>query len=176
VRGQEGERAVRPARRLGDEHRALRFSSSGLLGSGQRQQQPGQEGRRSPTRTVAETRPRPRAGPRELAQPSMEIYFSVIQRKVLTPNELRRSWRGRGATARLRAPLRTERRSFRVEVDAQRPGVAHEEARRQARLPGSCLRSHRYVIEIAVQSTTALPMPVHDGAGRCLPRARPKRR
>ena len=39
------------------------------------------------TGTVAETRPRPRAGPRELAQPSMEIYFSVIQRKVLTPND-----------------------------------------------------------------------------------------
>lgn len=36
---------------------------------------------------MAQRPPRPCASARQLAQPSIEIYFSVIQRKVLTPND-----------------------------------------------------------------------------------------
>jgi hypothetical protein len=82
----------------------------------------------------------------------MEIYFSVIQRKVLTPNDF--ADLGEVEERLLAFERRYEQSAAPFEWKfAQRPGVAHEEARRQARLPGSRLNSHRYVIEITVQST-----------------------
>jgi DDE superfamily endonuclease len=66
----------------------------------------------------------------------VEIYFSVIQRKVLTPQRLRQPGRGRAAAPCVRAPLRAGRRPLRMEVHPPCPRPAHEETRRPARLPG----------------------------------------
>ena len=50
----------------------------------------------------------------------VEIYFSVVQRKVVSPNELPHPRRGRDPTARLPAVLRTDRHTVRMEVHQRR--------------------------------------------------------
>ena len=50
-----------------------------------------------------------------------EIYFSIAQRKVLTPNDYPNLESARTATTRLRSPLRADRRPLRVEVHPRRP-------------------------------------------------------
>jgi len=136
------DRAVRPARRPGDGHRALRVSASGLLRSGQWQQPPGQEGRRSPTRPVAETRPRPRAGGRELTQPSEGRLLGDSAQ-----GSHARDFADFGEVeARLLAFERRYEQSaapFEWKLTRTDRALLRKEARRQARLPGSCLRSHR---------------------------------
>ena len=59
----------------------------------------------------------------------VEIYFSVIQRKVLTPNDFADLGRGRVPPGRLRAALRAGGRALRVALHPRRPGLADEEAR-----------------------------------------------
>ena len=82
----------------------------------------------------------------------MEIYFSVIQRKVLTPNDV--GDLGEVEERLLAFERRYEQSAAPFEWKFTSSDlVAHEEARRQTRLPGSCLNSHRYVIEITVQNT-----------------------
>ncbi len=53
-----------------------------------------------------------------------EIYFSVAQRKVLHSQPLPRPRHARADTARVRAPLRTDRPAIRVEVHPQGPQPA----------------------------------------------------
>ena len=50
-----------------------------------------------------------------------EIYFSVAQRKLLTPQRLPRPRHTRAAVARVRPPLRTDRHTIRMEVHPRRP-------------------------------------------------------
>jgi hypothetical protein len=92
-------------------------------------------------------------GPRQLAQPGGDL---LLRRPAQGPHpeRLRRPCRCRAAAARLRATLRAERLAFRVALHQGRPGAAHEEAGRQARLPGRRLNTKGYVIEITVQSTS----------------------
>jgi DDE superfamily endonuclease len=71
-----------------------------------------------------------------------EIYFSIVQRKVVQPQRLRRPRRPRNAPTRLRPPLRTDRSALPVEVHPQRPPQAprqdrHHPARGSRRLTTS---------------------------------------
>ena len=50
-----------------------------------------------------------------------EIYFSVVQRKVVTPQRLRRPRHARAAPPRVRPPLRADRRALPMEVHPRRP-------------------------------------------------------
>ena len=95
----------------------------------------------------------------------VEIYFSVIQRKVLTPNDFA-DLAESSPPGRLRAPLRAGRRALRVEVHPRRPRPADEKARRQAGLPagrmsGDTVRplSLRYVIEIMFRALSLVRRP-----------------
>jgi hypothetical protein len=63
----------------------------------------------------------------------VEIYFSVIQRKVLTPNDFPDFDDVRRPNERLRTPLRADRQALRMEVHPPRLRPAPQAPRRQAR-------------------------------------------
>ena len=106
-------------------------------------------------RALAQRTGCPPAGPRLLAN-EVEIYFSIVQRKVLTPNDFSDLSEVEARLTAFRTPRRADRNSLRVEVHPQRRlARSHEEAGRAARLRGGRrLSPARYVIEITVQSTS----------------------
>ena len=65
----------------------------------------------------------------------IEIYFSVVQRKVLTPNDFADLAEVETRLLGLRAPLRTDRHAVRVALHPQRPHQTPRTTRRQTRLP-----------------------------------------
>src|SRR5436190_11345537 len=84
--------SLRPAGGPGDEHRALRFGPLRLLDRrqwfvaarpGLHQTSGGALPEGGPPAAAADPLP----GPRLVAEPDMGFYFSIIQRKVLTPND-----------------------------------------------------------------------------------------
>jgi hypothetical protein len=80
-----------------------------------------------------------------------EIYFSIVQRKALAPKRLPRPRHARAASARVRAPLREDRRTVRMEVHPRRPRPPHtttRPTRHASRLTG-------YVAELPSQCTKA---------------------
>jgi DDE superfamily endonuclease len=79
-----------------------------------------------------------------------EIYFSIVQRKVLTPNDFSDLETPQAATARVRPPLRADSPTVRVEVHPRRPRPP-----RPATRP-TCHQSsltHQHVGELPSQST-----------------------
>ena len=77
----------------------------------------------------------------------IEIYFSIIQRKVLTPQRLSELGGGRRTTDELRAPLREHCSSVRMEVHSRRPkcldrphacSLGREPAAEAGRLKNTC--------------------------------------
>jgi len=61
----------------------------------------------------------------------IEIYFSIVQRKVLTPNDFKSLTELRTAAASLRAAIRGNRFSLPVDLHAQRPDNSLGEDRKQ---------------------------------------------
>jgi transposase len=86
VRAVHGDKAVHRAGRPGHDRRALRLSQAGLLGGQQRGLAPQLGRRRAPARRLPQRADGPPARPCLLAQPG-QVYFSVIQRKLLTPDD-----------------------------------------------------------------------------------------
>jgi hypothetical protein len=78
-----------------------------------------------------------------------EIYFSVAQRKVLTPNDFPDLDTLEQTTTRVRPPLRTDRPTIQVEVHTRRPRPPRPTTR-TTRRPSSLTE---YVGELASQST-----------------------
>ena len=84
----------------------------------------------------------------------IEIYFSIVQRKVLTPERLPLPGGGRRATGELRALLRKHRSSIRVEVHPRRSqrldrANAHSPGAQPAPQAGSL----KYVSELLKRTT-----------------------
>src|SRR3954462_8382010 len=50
-----------------------------------------------------------------------EIYFSIVQRKIVTPNDFTDTDQIRAPPGRVRGPLQPPRRSLRLEVHSPRP-------------------------------------------------------
>ena len=86
--------------------------------------------------------PGPAARPRLLAQPSRDLQLHHPTQGP-HPQRLRRPRRHRSPPRRLRTPLRANRRPLRMEVHPRRPRPAHEETRRQTRLPSRRLNPAR---------------------------------
>jgi hypothetical protein len=78
-----------------------------------------------------------------------EIYFSIVQRKVLTPNDFPDLDTLEQTTTRVRPPLRTDHPTIRVEVHTRRPRPPRPTTRTTSR-PSSLTE---YVGELASQST-----------------------
>ena len=86
LRAEDRHRTVQLTRRTGHDHRALRFGPPGVLVGRQRQQPP------RPARRRPDASRRPKAQLVQLPVHAswlnqVEIYFSVVQRKVLTRND-----------------------------------------------------------------------------------------
>jgi hypothetical protein len=81
-----------------------------------------------------------------------EIYFSVAQHKVLTPQQLRRPRHARADAARVRAPLRTDRPAVRVEVHPQGPQPTTRTPR-PTQTPTPACRMTRSVNELGKTTT-----------------------
>src|SRR6478752_3858765 len=86
LRADHRHRPLRPAGQPGHDHRALRHRASSVLGGRQRLLPPRTGQHRPAPGSLAQTAPDPPARARLLAQ-SVEIYFSVVQRKVVSPND-----------------------------------------------------------------------------------------
>ena len=125
---QTGIDAVRPAGRPGHDHRALRQRAARVLDRRQRLLPP-RPGSHRPAPSAGRTCARPPAVHASWLN-QIEIYFSVVQRKVLTPNDFATLKRVVDAPRRLRAPLRTDRHAVRVEVHPPRPRRPHRPRRR----------------------------------------------
>ena len=86
VRGAHGDRALRPAGGPRDGRRALRLGSESVLGGGQRLVAPGR-GIRPPLGGPVPNLRLVHCPVHSSWLNQVEIYFSVVQRKVLTPND-----------------------------------------------------------------------------------------
>ena len=60
----------------------------------------------------------------------IEIYFSVVQRKLLTPDDCRRPRRARRTAHHLRSPLQHRRPTLRLAIQPQRPRPTPQPDRR----------------------------------------------
>ena len=85
----------------------------------------------------------------------VEIYFSVVQRKVLTPNDLPSLCGRRGSPASLPRPLRAGRQALRVELHPSRPAPPAQRPGRRGGppTPSGLREARKYVIEIPGRST-----------------------
>ena len=97
--------AVRRARRAGHEHRALRLGAARVLGRRQRHDPPRPERDRPARERLAERSCWSTCPIHASWLNQIEIYFSILQRKALTPAHFADSRRARRPHARLRGPL-----------------------------------------------------------------------
>ncbi len=148
LRAADRDRAIPTPGRAGHDRRALRARPAGVLDRRQRFL-PSRPGRgRPPARRVAESRARAPAFYASWLN-QIEIVFSVIQRKVLTPNDFCQP-AGRRSPRRLRAPLQPDRQAVRVDVHPPRPRRPH-----RARLPSRAATQARRLIAIGLTAATA---------------------
>ena len=88
----------------------------------------------------------------------IEIYFSIIQRKVLTPNDFPSLAAVERTPARISDPLRGHGPTVRVEIHASRSCQAPQQVQRPRRpAPAHGCMSPRYVCELMNQSTNHPP-------------------
>jgi DDE superfamily endonuclease len=93
----------------------------------------------------------------------IEIVFSVIQRKVLTPQRLHQPAGRRRPARRLRAALQPDRRAVRMAVHPPRPRSAHRTCRRSR----AATQARRLIATGLTTATTK--SPASPRAGACCP-------
>src|SRR5438132_12947058 len=171
LRTQRWDRSLRPACLAGDDQAALRLRAPCLLDRRQRLLPPRPESRRPARAALAEPRPRPPAGARQLAQPDRDLLLDHPTQSART-ERLRQPRRPRPHPQRLRAPLERDRRTLRLALHPRRP-------RRTDRPPRSARASaparRMTANELTTGSTKAWTLErAGRGAGRARRGGRPR--